>query len=827
MNWIIPRKCDLNRGDTAASRPAAIMPLAYPGDYDAHVWQVTVTQDGEPVSLAGTTVRAYFFRHADGQSPMAVGSVEGNVASVSIPQEAYAYPGFVTGIFRVTGTATNATLDAITFEIGPNVTGSVIDPGEVIPSIDDLIDQIERMEDATDAANAAAIGDKDPAVNTPAALAYFDATQTYSSSNKLAPANLPVNSYTYVPREMLVYGGTGGFPEDLNVSGAYYWIIVFGRLNPSNVRGVWHYIVLKVAGNVSYRGRTTNRGTSVSWFQTYTPVDATLSASGQAADAATVGTAIYRSKAHAEHHPIGLTWYISSNADTLTPADIPINSYTLATGSKLSTGFPSGLVSSRSYWVLCIVSLSNASLRQYVIFDHNTGATCYGYTSDGGTTVEWIETGVDDTLAKQGYSADAQAVGTAVYLAKDRALNDPAGLTYFDISDVYSSDARATPADIPPNSYTQSAGSRLSGFPDGVVDSKTYWVFCLASRHVTAMSQRQYFVYGQTSGFFARGTSTDGGTTVTWMDLSNINELRVLCVGNSFTQDSVAYAPLLIQEMCPGIRLTMGLSYISGGSLSNYISAFNGDGPNHDGTVHTYGKFTPGASEWTVSARNARTFKSILTDETWDIITFTEASGHVTFDDDGNGDYSDLYSLINLVTPYIYAQNGHGARYAYLMPQAPLGLGGRLSYENMTAWVGGLMDAAPIDLLIPAGTAIENARGTSLNSLGDSPIHGLTYDANTLIPGTTPPSYYPGHLQEGLPVLTSSYVTALKILEWYGVKRYGIMGDPLRPTAEYLNGRTMPGPNGTSTGVTDANCYLAQKCAIAAIKKPLEASDIN
>ena len=33
--------------------------------------------------------------------------------------------------------------------------------------------------------------------------------------------------------------------------------------------------------------------------------------------------------------------------------------------------------------------------------------------------------------------------------------------------------------------------------------------------------------------------------------------------------------------------------------------------------------------------------------------------------------------------------------------------------------------------------------------------------------------------------------------------------------------------NGTSTGVTDANCYLAQKCAVAAMKFPTTVSTIS
>jgi hypothetical protein len=99
-----------------------------------------------------------------------------------------------------------------------------------------------------------------------------------------------------------------------------------------------------------------------------------------------------------------------------------------------------------------------------------------------------------------------------------------------------------------------------------------------------------------------------------------------------------------------------------------------------------------------------------------------------------------------------------------------------------------------------------------LNSIGDS--GGLTADSN-------------GHLQAGLPSLLASYVTTLKILELCGEPYRGILQEITRPTAEWVSAKNTPGENGTSTGVTDSNCYLAQKCAIAAIKTPFEVSAIS
>lgn len=145
MNWIIPRKANLAKGTDAAERAGLILPLAYPGDSSAHDWQVTVTNNGEPVDLTGASVVGYFYRHHDGETPFVTGMTSGNVASVLIPAEAYAYTDRVTAIMRATIDGSIVTLDAIEFTVAPNLTGELIDPGDVI-NIDTVLAEIETME---------------------------------------------------------------------------------------------------------------------------------------------------------------------------------------------------------------------------------------------------------------------------------------------------------------------------------------------------------------------------------------------------------------------------------------------------------------------------------------------------------------------------------------------------------------------------------------------------------------------------------------------------------------------------------------------------------
>ena len=128
--------------------------------------------------------------------------------------------------------------------------------------------------------------------------------------------------------------------------------------------------------------------------------------------------------------------------------------------------------------------------------------------------------------------------------------------------------------------------------------------------------------------------------------------------------------------------------------------------------------------------------------------------------------------------------------------------------------VQNVLTTTPIEFFFPVGTAIQNARGTSLDSIGAQ--EHLTADSN-------------GHLQEGLPVLLASYVTALKLMELNGESSISVMGEKTRPTKSWITDRNTPGWNpatGTIATVTESDYLIAQKCAVAAIKFPTSVTTI-
>ena len=148
-NWIIQQYADLGEGINADQKRMDIMPIAYPGDDRAHVWQVTVRQNGNAADLSGHGVMGYFFREYDGENCSATGEAIGNVASVAIPAWVYEYPCRVTGILRLTTTSgAVVTLGVISFHVGENLTANPpLDPTSILPNYSQLFTLVERMEE--------------------------------------------------------------------------------------------------------------------------------------------------------------------------------------------------------------------------------------------------------------------------------------------------------------------------------------------------------------------------------------------------------------------------------------------------------------------------------------------------------------------------------------------------------------------------------------------------------------------------------------------------------------------------------------------------------
>lgn len=159
------------------------MPMLFAtGDQGAHEIRVTVTEDGQPASLTGRTVSGYFIR-ADRSTVLLSGSAEGNTARVTLSLSCYVQPGGFS-LFIKTGVAGETA--AVFWGVGTVVrstTGTIVDPSETIPSLEELLAMIGAMETATTAAQSAT-----SAANTAAGAANTAAGQATTAASNASTA---------------------------------------------------------------------------------------------------------------------------------------------------------------------------------------------------------------------------------------------------------------------------------------------------------------------------------------------------------------------------------------------------------------------------------------------------------------------------------------------------------------------------------------------------------------------------------------------------------------------------------------------------------------
>lgn len=132
-----------------------IRPQLMKGDKKANTIIVRVMDGNEPVDLTGATVTGSFISPVDGAEIPLTGSVSGNEASVILADACYAEDGYFEANVKLTVGETARTILSITGSVLSNGSGAVIDIGNVIPSIDDIIAQYAAMKQAVEDANAA------------------------------------------------------------------------------------------------------------------------------------------------------------------------------------------------------------------------------------------------------------------------------------------------------------------------------------------------------------------------------------------------------------------------------------------------------------------------------------------------------------------------------------------------------------------------------------------------------------------------------------------------------------------------------------------------
>jgi len=123
-------------------------------EIDAHKFIITATRDGETVALTGT-VTASFLR-ADGAEVVLTGEIEDGAATVTLAQSCYAVPGRFDLTIFVTADGVKTGVYACTGGVRNTTSGTIVDPGQVVPDVEDIVAQYGEMQRVTAEAEAAA-----------------------------------------------------------------------------------------------------------------------------------------------------------------------------------------------------------------------------------------------------------------------------------------------------------------------------------------------------------------------------------------------------------------------------------------------------------------------------------------------------------------------------------------------------------------------------------------------------------------------------------------------------------------------------------------------
>lgn len=152
ISSVISRTVDLKETLTKTT----LRDLFVTEDKGAHVFEIHVTRAGTPVDLTGATVTGYFMRYKDQVSVPLTGSVKNGAATITLTKDCYA----IRTVFSVTVCVdvgdTKHTVFVGEGQMLLNRSDSIVDNTGVIPSIEEILAQYDRMQQGADNATNAA-----------------------------------------------------------------------------------------------------------------------------------------------------------------------------------------------------------------------------------------------------------------------------------------------------------------------------------------------------------------------------------------------------------------------------------------------------------------------------------------------------------------------------------------------------------------------------------------------------------------------------------------------------------------------------------------------
>ena len=279
-------------------------------------------------------------------------------------------------------------------------------------------------------------------------------------------------------------------------------------------------------------------------------------------------------------------------------------------------------------------------------------------------------------------------------------------------------------------------------------------------------------------------------------------ELRVLSIGNSFSTDAFGYLPWIIRSMAPDVDVTMGILCGSGTGLQwDWDRGVTAGNPfRHYFKTTNFEHWEEPYPEYSAGIRYA------VRSEPWDFIILQQVSAE-------SRDYS-LYQpyLDNLIEWIDENAKNPDKKYIWMLTPAyadgyhRLPDGSSLNmFNDVAACAQHVIDETPIDIIMPCGTGIQNARASILDAMGE--YGHMSKDGM--------------HLQEGLPCLIETWIAAMTILDQMGIE-YDLWSEDLEISNTWLREIWRPDRRGFIHGVGERSRKWGKICALDAMQHPYE-----
>lgn len=126
----------------------------YQLEESGHTFEITCLSNGAAAAVSGA-VSGRFLR-ADETTVYFTGTLSGNVASITLPQSCYNVNGRFGLVVFISGSNVTSAIYAVAGNVYRSTSDTIIDPTGEIPSIEELMAEIEACEEATASAQQAA-----------------------------------------------------------------------------------------------------------------------------------------------------------------------------------------------------------------------------------------------------------------------------------------------------------------------------------------------------------------------------------------------------------------------------------------------------------------------------------------------------------------------------------------------------------------------------------------------------------------------------------------------------------------------------------------------